>query len=378
MLKKWIRRAHLILGLVSGAGVFVLAVTGALLAFEQELRDLTEPWRFAPATASPLPPSALIAAARPFVPGKAATAAGYEGEGRSATVEFYKNGEKAREYWIIAYLDPRDGRVLKVVDRLHDADFFQFALDGHTRYWMPRDLGHALVSYTTLIFTGMLISGIVLWWPRNRKALGQRLQVKWNTGWKRRRYDLHTVLGFYGAWVLIFIALTGLAWTFSWFADSVQWAASGGKAAVPWSEPASDTTAPRLPTDAALDAVWRRAATEERFASLSIRVPQEAAAPVTLTTNPDAGVYFRADYRFFDRNTLKELPVRHAWGRYADAGFAGRLQRAYYDVHVGAILGLPGKFLAFCAALIAASLPVTGFLMWLGKRRKRRKPKASS
>jgi len=41
-----------------------------------------------------------------------------------------------------------------------------------------------------------------------------------------------------------------------------------------------------------------------------------------------------------------------------------------YDIHVGQILGLTGKIIAFFVSLICASLPVTGFIVWLGKRKK--------
>ena len=44
-----------------------------------------------------------------------------------------------------------------------------------------------------------------------------------------------------------------------------------------------------------------------------------------------------------------------------------------YDIHTGAIIGLPGKILAFCAGLVVASLPVTGFTIWWGRRNKERK-----
>ncbi|MCK7554360.1 PepSY domain-containing protein [Chitinophaga sedimenti] len=47
-----------------------------------------------------------------------------------------------------------------------------------------------------------------------------------------------------------------------------------------------------------------------------------------------------------------------------------------YDIHVGAIGGLTGKFIAFFASFICASLPVTGFLVWWGRRKK--KPAAKS
>ena len=44
-----------------------------------------------------------------------------------------------------------------------------------------------------------------------------------------------------------------------------------------------------------------------------------------------------------------------------------------YDIHVGAIGGLPGKVLAFLLSAIIASLPVTGFLIWWGRRNKEKK-----
>jgi uncharacterized iron-regulated membrane protein len=44
-----------------------------------------------------------------------------------------------------------------------------------------------------------------------------------------------------------------------------------------------------------------------------------------------------------------------------------------YDIHVGAIGGLPGKIVAFIISLICASLPVTGFYVWWGKRKKSKK-----
>lgn len=43
-----------------------------------------------------------------------------------------------------------------------------------------------------------------------------------------------------------------------------------------------------------------------------------------------------------------------------------------YDIHVGSILGFPGKVLAFLASLIGASLPITGYLIWYGRKFKKK------
>jgi uncharacterized iron-regulated membrane protein len=51
-----------------------------------------------------------------------------------------------------------------------------------------------------------------------------------------------------------------------------------------------------------------------------------------------------------------------------------RLVEMNYDIHVGAIGGLTGKIIAFIASLVCASLPVTGFIIWWGKRRRALRP----
>jgi uncharacterized iron-regulated membrane protein len=81
------------------------------------------------------------------------------------------------------------------------------------------------------------------------------------------------------------------------------------------------------------------------------------------------------DYRYFDQYSLKELPVDHIWNRFNEASFGDKLMRMNYDIHVGAILGLPGKFFAFFVSLVVASLPVTGFLIWYGRKKKNKHKK---
>jgi uncharacterized iron-regulated membrane protein len=64
--------------------------------------------------------------------------------------------------------------------------------------------------------------------------------------------------------------------------------------------------------------------------------------------------------------------VKHQYGKFAEARLADKLFRMNYNIHVGAIAGIAGKVTAFLASLIAASMPVTGFVIWWGRRRKTR------
>lgn len=104
--------------------------------------------------------------------------------------------------------------------------------------------------------------------------------------------------------------------------------------------------------------------------TIEVHYPETAASPILASINPDKDTYWKIDYRFFDQYSLKELPVNHLWGRFKEATAADKVLRMNYDIHVGGILGLPGKLLALFVSLIAASLPVTGFFIWWGRRSK--------
>lgn len=74
-----------------------------------------------------------------------------------------------------------------------------------------------IVGTSTLMFVFVLISGVVVWWPRTRKALKNSLKIVANKGWRRFWYDLHVAGGMYALVFLLAMALTGLTWSFQWY-----------------------------------------------------------------------------------------------------------------------------------------------------------------
>ena len=67
------------------------------------------------------------------------------------------------------------------------------------------------------MFVFVLISGIVIWWPRTKKALKNSLKIAVGKGRRRFWYDLHVAGGMYALVLLLAMALTGLTWSFSWY-----------------------------------------------------------------------------------------------------------------------------------------------------------------
>jgi|SRR5215217_1111095 len=362
-----IGRLHLWLGLASGLIVCFLGITGCILAFEREISDATQPYRFVQVqNKSLLPPSALKTIANKALPNKHNPHSISYQPGKSAQAVYYSADP---EYYWIVYLNPYTGDVLKVKDM--DTDFFRVVTMGHYYLWLPPAIGQPIVASATLVFVVMLISGLVLWWPRNKAAAKQRFSLKLNAKWRRVNYDLHNVLGFYMTWVIIFITFTGLVWGFQWFAKSVYWVSSGGKQQVAFYEPESDTT--KLVTHNNVDKIWHntRAGLPGFTGSIDVHIPENNKATIEVAINPDTFTYWKTDYLFYDQYTLKEIPVKHIYGKLQDATTADKVARMNYDIHVGAIAGLTGKVLAFFASLIAASMPITGFVIWLGRRKKK-------
>lgn len=371
--KKVLGKVHLWLGFSSGLVVFIVALTGCVLAFEQEIRSLTQPYWYVtpPPNGNVLPPSVLREKAEKALPGKAADGALYSLPNRSVDIGFYNFDP---EYYYIVYVNPYTGEVLHVWDE--SKDFFHWVLSGHNALWLPDKIGKAIVGAATILFVFMLLTGLVLWWPKNWSAAKQRFSIKWSAAWRRKNYDLHNVLGFYILLVGLTFAVTGLVWSYQWFSQSLYWA-TGGKGSDAYVIPPSDTTVARTVSSPmeAVDRVWRNYLKKfPNHQGINLSFPQEPTASIYSYVNYRHGTFYKVDYHYYNQHSLEEIPASGPYsGLYENAPLASKLRRMNYDLHVGAIWGLPGKILIFCASLICASLPVTGFIIWWGRRKKAKK-----
>lgn len=363
---------HLWLGLISGIVIMIVALTGAIYAFQPELTDAFQPYQFVEKAAGPmLPVSRIRSIAEAQLPGKTVSRISFSGAERSVSVSFNR---KKEGYYYMVYVNPYNGKVLQVKDM--DRDFFRQVLNGHMHLWLPDPVGHYIIVYATLVFGLMIISGIVLWWPKkwSRSARKQSFSVKLNASPKRLNYDLHNVLGFYASWVMIFVVFTGLVWGFDAVRNAEYWVFSGGK-----KYPAKEKTAAakyspqqKVPGADPLDRI--DAQIRERYniayGRTQFLLPSGEKGTLTVRYFPEQKRSFNADYLVFDPHTAAILPAGIR-GKYADADGGDKANRMNYDIHTGAIGGFPLRLIVFLAALITASLPVTGFYIWWGKRKKK-------
>lgn len=369
---------HLWLGLSSGIIVFIVSITGCIYVFQQEIKDALEPWRFVEAQDKPfVPPSQLLDTATAHMPGIKPTGLTYSNKEGAAAVGFSYNKNGARNF-VAVFMDPYTGAFLNKQQLIGNGefDFFRFIIDGHRALWLPYKIGRPIVGVATLIFVVLLITGLIMWWPKKWNAANYKksFKIKWNGKFKRLNYDLHNVLGFYSFILALIIGLTGLVWSFEWFSDSLYYITSGGKSHPGHHHPHSDISkAGNAGVDSVsvLDRAWYLTMAQEPTAQgmyMSPGVDEEDDA-IEIIAYQDHGSWYNQNVYYYDQYTLK--PLRMAGDRFSTASFADQLVMLNYDIHIGAVLGLPGKILAFFISLICASLPVTGFLVWLNKRKKK-------
>lgn len=361
------QKLHLWLGMISGPIVCIVAMTGAIYAFQEEIQDATQEFRFVDSVKGrKLPPSKLIEIGEKANPGKNLHAVmTYKGN-RTSKLIYYSFAD---EYYDFVYIHPVSGKVLKVYDVRNS--FFGWILEGHFYLWLPPQIGKPIVASACLVFLFILLSGLVLWWPKNKAARKQKIKIKRNVRWRRRNYDLHSVLGFYMFFFGFVFAFTGLIWGFQWFRNATYKIASGGESYQTYSEPESKPADNLLHS---IDLVWHKMKTDNpKAAWVEVHFPHDDKHAIAANANPDIGTYWKTEYRYFDQKTIMDLNVKHQWGKTKNASFADNLMRMNYDIHVGSIFGLVGKSFMFLASMIIASLPITGFLIWYGRRKKNRK-----
>lgn len=384
-INKWL---HLWLGLASGIIVLIVCLTGCIWVFNEEITGLMEPETKVERQDKPvLTPAQLTAIAAKLYPDKVPAYANYQ-QGRTINLNLKTVGEKGRRGGGTQLkINPYTGEVVStVVHKKGETDFFRFILNGHRFLWMPYEIGRPIVNYGTMVFVVLLITGLIWWYPKkwNKSTRDKSFKIKWGASFKRVNLDLHNVLGFYSLLFLLAIALTGMVYGIKWYSEGLYWVTSGGETLAEYKRLESDSLQANkhyTPVQA-MDLAWNKViAKHPKSAGFYYNFPDtaEAKAAINITVYPSPGQFYNSEGYTFDQHTLQELKREDVYSiSYAEAGFGGKLRKMNYDIHVGSILGFPGKVLAFLAALIGASLPITGFLIWYGRKFKKKGKKSAS
>jgi uncharacterized iron-regulated membrane protein len=368
--RKFIFELHKILGLISGVVVFIVAITGCCWVFKEELQGLNDDYKkVVPQDKPVLTVSEAKMFAQEVFPDKSIHGSLYKKADDAIEVIFY---ELEPEFYQSVFLNPYSGKVIQVEDHL--SGFFAFVLKGHMRLWLPIEIGEQVVGVSILIFILMLISGVILWMPKKRKNLDQRIKFKWkdSTRWKRKNFDLHAIIGFYICSLALILAFTGSIMSYEWLQSAFYKSIGGDKEIyfyVPENKASAGLAKDTKPMDLLLPKLQKESPLAEGF---ELHYPHSDDESIYVEISNSKGLFYDSDFRYFDQHTLEEIETDGIYGKYRNAKVADKIMRMNYDIHIGAIGGIVGKIIAFLISLLAASLPVTGILLWYGRTYKKK------
>lgn len=402
-MKKIFRKIHLWLSVPFGLIITLVCFSGAMLVFENEVnewfrRDL---YYVETVKESPLPMDKLLEKVATTLPDSVSvTGVSISSDpGRAYQVSLSKTRRAS------LYVDQYTGEVKGKSER---SGFFMFMFRMHR--WLLDSMnpgnegifwGKMIVGVSTLLLVFVLISGIVIWWPRTRKALKNSLKITATKGWRRFWYDLHVAGGMYALIFLLAMALTGLTWSFPWyrtafykvFGVEVQQRAAQGH------EQKSD--AQKRNTKLAAHREKKREGNEVRKGERSRR-PENNHSDMYSVTSPF--VYWQEIYdklrrqnpeykqisissgtasvsfnRFGNQRASDRYSFNTDNGEFTETSLyqhqdkSGKIRGWIYSVHVGNWGGMFTRILTFIAALLGAALPLTGYYLWIKRLIKVRK-----
>ncbi|MDN3723476.1 PepSY-associated TM helix domain-containing protein [Aequorivita sp. SDUM287046] len=368
--KKIIFQIHKILGLATGLVVFIVAITGCCWAFKEEIESLYNQYKkVEPQQAAMLTPTEAKAIALDVFPQNSVHGTLFKKNDDAIEVIFY---DAEPEFYQSVFLNPYSGKIIQIDDHL--SGFFAFILKGHMRLWLPREIGEQVVGVSILIFIFIIISGFILWIPKKRKNLKQRLKFDWKetTKWKRKNFDMHAVVGFYICSLALILAITGSIMSYNWLRYGIYKTIGGEKESnfvIPENLSGRNINDSIVPMDFLIEKLQKEL---PNAGGIELHYPNTPQESIYVEISSTDGLYYKADYRFFDQNTLEEIETPSIYGKFENAKVADKIIRMNYDIHIGAIGGLAGKIIAFLISLLTASLPVTGVFLWYGRNYKKK------
>lgn len=383
-MKKFFAKIHLWLSIPFGIIIAIVCLTGAILVFETEILESCYPSRYfvKEMKGEPLTPAELISSARRQLPDSIKINGIRVFSDPDRTYQLVLPGKKAA-----AFIDPYTAEITGIDDgqgffmqmmRLH-----RWLLDSYKRDG-SFSLGKAVVGYSTLALAVILISGLVIWYPRNKKVLKNRLKIKTKSGWHRFFYDLHVSGGFYATLLLLVLTLTGLTWSFGWYRDAFYTVFG-----VSTNQPRARATAPSSSSNTSGEkgshghsgSSERKGKQQKRtdytqwaeiLSDLQIRYPEYNSITIqdgtATVSTANYGNTRGSDRYSFDpaSGDITEIQL------YKDLPKSGKIRGWIYAFHAGTWGGMATRVLSCLVSFLGTVFAITGYYFWIKKKLRKR------
>lgn len=268
----------------------------------------------------------------------------------------------------VTYVDPYTGEVLGGVNQgVRDGFMTVFRL--HRWLLLDDGIGRPITGTATAIFVVILVSGMVLWWPKRIKQMLNAMRFRKNANWKGVNYDLHVVLGFWAFVPLLVMAVSAFNWSYNAPFKAAVYGVLDGQPAPERRRPAESEG----PTVTALPYAALVGATNRAYpyaGPIRLTFPH-AGEPVEVSKvhMPTSVSMPYVDALTLDATTaavVKSAP-------FAEKSRGAQVMSLIKDIHVGTVFGGLSLGVYLVACLVGTSLPLTGALHWWSKLQAKRR-----
>ncbi len=386
MVKKVLFQLHWFFGITAGLVLALMGTTGALYSFQEEISTALNPdiLQIQVRDSGVLPPAQLAEKIQAAAAMSIAGLRVFIQEDKASQVFFVpKPGERRGP---MRYFDPYTGELL---GEPSGKAFFDLMFQLH-RFLAMGEFGKQITGACTLMLLFFCLSGLYLRWPRNALSWRTWLTFDWAKKGRAFNWDLHAVAG---TWCLVFYllaAVTGLTWSYQWFnqglayvlTDSADGGREGGKGGGGRGEGGKGGERRGPPPQAAqpvainYDALWASVTkvAGPQLAAYNIRSPQDAKQPVFVNYLLSDSPHERAVNEILIDAKTGEVRKQTL---YADKPLGAQLYASIYALHVGSYFGLTGRILITAASVTMPLFFITGWLLYLDRRRKKRQVRAA-
>lgn len=334
--------AHRWLGVVLALPLIIVALTGAILAFEKPLdRFFNRDAAIVTPREARLSYDALIRAAREARPDDTFRRFQVPAQPSHALVVETKTHR--------IYVDPYTAQVLAARDVT--ADVMWNIVELHTSLFVSPQL----TAISALLVIVNALMGFVVWFPRKGDKL-RGFKIAWRYSWARRLYDIHSAAGGWGGWMLILLAITGVTHTYKKGVRSFIGNLTREQSIL---DNIPETTGAPQSIDALMASPLADLCRDYDEVTVSLAAPWRFMCQTP--GRPLASIYFDPETLTATAESSQRTSTR------VDA-----IYLTNYPLHVGAIGGVATQILWCIGALLGATLPITGVVMWQRKLNRKR------
>jgi uncharacterized iron-regulated membrane protein len=368
---------HRMIGLVAGAVFVVIAFSGGLLAFREDIDEwLNAPLMRVdpPAEATTRPLDEIFAAAIAAMPldAKPERLTTPRHPRAAVAINYMVETDDLDTFVYQIFVDPYRAKVTGQRLLLHGEEqlsqpFVPILMAFHWTLLLGVANAYLIGTLGIVVFVSILI-GLYLWRPLNGDwRLG--LKIKWGASPERIAYDAHRSVGLYVSAILLVTLLTGVAMIFKPATRAATSLFSPVRAEPDFGRSTLDGGASPIGLDAAVAAADKA-------------LPDGRLHWILLPSGPD-GVYVvgkQSDDEPNRTKTYRNVGVDQYSGRVltvqnrGDFSAGERFLEWLFPLHSGEAFGEIGRPLMLMIGVAPLILYATGFLRWRQKRRARKRP----